>query len=61
MTSGDNAPTIIPGDAGKSLLGQKLLNTQSEGEMMPPPSLKALTEDEIQLIIDWINAGALDN
>ena len=59
MTSGDNAPVIIPGDADGSLLVQKLLDQQTEGMMMPPS--EKLSDVDIQAIIDWINAGALDN
>ncbi len=59
MTSGDNAPVIIPGDTENSLLALKLLNLQTEGDKMPPK--RDLTEDEIQLILDWIAAGAPDN
>jgi mono/diheme cytochrome c family protein len=59
MTSGDNAPVIIPGDAENSLLALKLLNLQTEGDKMPPK--RDLTEEEIQLVLDWIAAGAPDN
>lgn len=59
MTTGDNAPVVIPGDPENSLLAQKLLGTQSEGNIMPPGN--PLPEDEIQLVLDWIAAGAPDN
>jgi len=59
MTTGDNAPVIIPGDTENSLLALKLLNLQTEGDKMPPK--RDLTEDEIQLVLDWIAAGAPDN
>ena len=59
MTTGDNAPVIIPGDIDNSLLAQKLLNQQTEGDKMPPK--RDLTEEEIQLVLDWIAAGAPDN
>jgi mono/diheme cytochrome c family protein len=57
MTSGTNGPVIIPGDAANSILVKKLLGT--DGGIMPPSG--SLQNDLIQLIIDWINAGALDN
>jgi mono/diheme cytochrome c family protein len=59
METGNNAPVIIPGDAGNSLLAQKMNGTQTIGNIMPPAGL--LPEDEIQVILDWIEAGALDN
>jgi mono/diheme cytochrome c family protein len=59
MTSGDNAPVIIPGDSANSLLVQKLQGTASSGGIMPPGG--KLPEATIQLIIDWINAGAPEN
>jgi mono/diheme cytochrome c family protein len=59
MTSGDNAPVIIPGDVDNSLLAKKLLDQQEEGDPMPP--LVGLSNRKIQVILDWIAAGALDN
>jgi mono/diheme cytochrome c family protein len=59
MTSGDNAPVVVPGDPDESLLAQKLLGTQTQGTIMPPGG--KLSESEIQIILDWIAAGALDN
>ena len=57
--TGNNAPVIIPGDAENSLLAQKLVGTQTIGNIMPPAGL--LPEDEIQFILDWIGQGAQDN
>ncbi len=59
LGTGDHAPMIIPGDPENSFLAQKMIGTQSIGEIMPPAGL--LPEDEIQVILDWIEAGALDN
>jgi hypothetical protein len=56
LTTGDHAPAIIPGDAESSLLAIKLLDKQTFGTIMPPGS--KLPEAEIQLILDWIAAGA---
>jgi len=58
MNSGDNAPVVIPGDVDNSLLAQKLLGTQEEGSIMPP--LGQLPDDQIQIILDWIQGGALE-
>jgi mono/diheme cytochrome c family protein len=59
MTTGDNAPVVIPGNPENSLLVHKLEGTQAEGEIMPPAG--KLPEADIQKIIDWISAGAPDN
>ncbi len=59
MTTGNNAPVVVPGDPEGSLLGQKLLGTQTEGNIMPPGG--KLPDAEIQVILDWIEEGALDN
>lgn len=57
MTSGNNAPVVMPGDPDDSLL-VRLLEDPGSG-LMPPGG--ALSDAEIQLIRDWIAAGALDN
>ena len=59
LGTGNNAPVVIPGDPENSLLGQKMNGTQSIGDIMPTAGL--LPEDEIQVIRDWIEEGALDN
>ncbi len=59
MTSGENAPVVIPGDPENSLLVQKLEGTQAEGAIMPPTG--KLSDADIQKIIDWIASGAPDN
>jgi len=58
MTTGTHAPVVIPGDALDSLLVLKLQGTQQTGTIMPPSG--RLSDAEIQIIIDWINAGALE-
>jgi hypothetical protein len=55
MQGSDNGSVIVPGDAGESLLIQKLV----EGKM--PKRGPKLTPVQIQLIADWINAGAPNN
>jgi mono/diheme cytochrome c family protein len=57
--SGDHGPAVVPGDPQVSLLAQKLLGTQAEGALMPPSG--ALPQSKIQIILDWIAAGAPDN
>jgi hypothetical protein len=55
MAGSQNGPVIIPGNASDSLLVEKL----TSGEM--PKRGPKLTPAQIQLIIDWIDAGALNN
>jgi len=55
MAGSQHGPVIVPGDASGSLLVEKLTSGQ-----MPKRGPK-LTPAQIQLIIDWINAGALNN
>jgi cytochrome c oxidase cbb3-type subunit 3/ubiquinol-cytochrome c reductase cytochrome c subunit len=57
MTSGQNGPVIIPGDAEKSLLAQLI---QGKGSQTMPPQ-GGMSSDEIQAILDWIAAGAKNN
>jgi mono/diheme cytochrome c family protein len=57
MTTGNNAPVVIAGDPDESLLVQLLLDPGTR--LMPPGRM--LTEREIQLIIEWIASGAVDD
>ncbi|HCM96859.1 MAG: hypothetical protein A2X25_05370 [Chloroflexi bacterium GWB2_49_20] len=56
MTSGDSGPQIVAGDAANSPLITLL---QTATGFMPP--MGKLSDDDIQIIVEWINAGALDN
>ena len=58
MESGAHAPVVVPGNAANSLLVQKITGTQKDGMLMPPGG--KLSEAEIQIITNWINAGALE-
>jgi len=55
LKGSDNGPVIIAGNADASFLVDQLVNQE-----MPKRGPK-LTPPQIQLIIDWINQGALDN
>ena len=55
MAGSQDGPVIVPGSAKKSLLVQKI----SAGEM--PKRGPKLTPVQIQIIVDWINAGAPNN
>jgi len=56
MTTGDHAPVVIPGNITSSVLAQKLIGTAPFGEIMPPGG--KLPDATIQIILDWIAAGA---
>jgi uncharacterized membrane protein len=55
MAGSDNGPVIVSGDAAGSLLVE-LVTAQK----MPKRGPK-LTPPQVQLIVDWINQGALNN
>ncbi len=56
MTTGQHAPVVSAGDYQNSLLMQKILGTQTVGDIMPPSS--TLSDAEVQTILDWIATGA---
>lgn len=55
MAGSDNGLVILPGNASKSLLVEMIAS-----QKMPKKGPK-LSQAQIQLIVDWINQGALDN
>lgn len=55
MAGSFNGQVLIPGDAANSLFVQLIV----EGEM--PNRGPKLTPEELQVIIDWVNQGALNN
>ena len=55
MAGSENGPVILPGDAANSPLAQSLIEKK-----MPKRGPK-LKPDQVQLLIDWINAGAPNN
>jgi len=55
MSGSENGPVIAPGDATNSLLVDLVAS-----QKMPKRGPK-LTPDQVQLITDWVNQGALDN
>ena len=51
---------VIPFDADNSYLIKKVLGTDGiEGDIMSPGS--GISEEQLQLLTSWINAGAEDN
>ncbi len=55
MAGSDNGPVVIPGDPDNSLLVTMLV----EGKM--PKRGAKLSPEQVQLISDWVAAGAEDN
>lgn len=55
MAGSDNGPVVTPGDATNSLLAELV------AEQKMPKRGPKLTPLQVQVIIDWINHGALDN
>jgi hypothetical protein len=60
MTSGDDAPVIVAGDAANSILVKMLHGVKTDAGGQMPPS-RPLTADQIALIERWINQGAQNN
>ena len=56
-TTGNNGPVVIAGDITNSILAQLV---SGSGETLMPPSGK-MSDEEIQIILDWIAAGAPEN
>ncbi len=57
MSSGNNSPVVIAGDITNSILAQRVTGTQ--GAIMPPTG--KMSDAEVQIILDWIAAGAPEN
>ena len=55
MSGSENGPVVVAGDAANSKLVQMIAN-----QKMPKRGPK-LTPPQLQLIVDWVNQGALDN
>ena len=55
MAGSNNGPVVTPGDSEFSLLAELVSNQE-----MPKRGPK-LTPPQMQIIVDWINQGALDN
>ena len=55
LAGSENGAVIVPGDAANSLLAEMV------AEQKMPKRGPKLTPPQVQLIIDWINQGALDN
>ncbi len=57
---GYGGPSVTPGDPTKSLVMARLVVPMSDAEHMPPEGNEQLTPDQIELVRQWIVAGADD-
>jgi hypothetical protein len=53
-----NGPLIAPGDSAKSILYQRVSNTDKNRRMPPPNAGVELSTKQVQLIKEWIDEGA---
>lgn len=56
IQGGDSGPAVVPKDAAKSLLMHAVTGTEGASKM--PPEGPALSPEEIEVLRDWIAAGA---
>ena len=60
LSDGESSSAILPGKAVDSLLLQMVSTGDSEGRVMPPPDEgPRLSDSEVELIRNWIDAGAV--
>jgi hypothetical protein len=57
LKGSEHGRMVVPGDAANSVVVHALHGTNGK-KKMPPAQGKPLTDAEIKLIEDWINAGA---
>jgi hypothetical protein len=55
LAGGKRGPAIVPGKSSESLLYKAVAH---EGELQMPPGKKALAPEQLQMIREWIDAGA---
>ncbi len=58
MKGGKHGPPVVPGNAKKSILYQKLTPNPPFGNQMPDMKDDKLTTEQLKLIAEWINQGA---
>lgn len=69
MTGGEHGKPVEPGNGAESMLVRKLGSKPPFGEMMPinkkrkkgSEPVKKLSEEEVRLIVEWIDQGAKNN
>lgn len=59
LKGGDSGGSLVPGDASKSLIIERITLAHDDDDHMPPVKKKdPLTKEQISLLIQWINEGA---
>ena len=61
MAGGKHGKPIVPGKAKESLMIQKLEETPPFGDRMPLKAKQPLSDEEMKILVDWINRGAKKN
>ena len=61
IAGGKHGKPIVPGKAKESPMIQKLGETPPFGDRMPLKAKQPLSDEEIKILIDWINQGAKKN
>lgn len=61
LKGGGEGPAYVKGKGTESMM-MKLIVTDDEDEKMPPPGkAPAVTQEEVTLLVEWINQGAVWN
>lgn len=61
IEGGKHGKPIEPGKAKESLIIQKLSENPPFGDRMPFKAKQPLSDEEVKILIDWINQGAKKN
>ena len=61
MEGGKHGKPVEPGKANESLMIQKLSEKPPFGDRMPLKAKEPLSDEEVKILIDWINQGAKKN
>ncbi len=61
MAGGKHGKPLVRGKAKESLMIQKLEETPPFGDRMPLKAKQPLSDEEMKILIDWINRGAKKN
>jgi uncharacterized membrane protein len=58
MRGGENGPLFVPGNPAESHMIQKIQLPENHDDHMPPKGKPQLTDDQIELLVWWVNEGA---
>lgn len=59
LKGGDSGPSLVAGDASRSLLIERLRLPEDDDEHMPPEGKRQPTADEVAVLAWWIDAGGV--